>query len=229
MSLYMHENRPVTHRIASHLGPGAMTPGSEQTLGHLGYRLEEPAYKNSRSHPKAGPGLHLVDDRHLDSIPTPEADPDTPIILLTGARPKTNTDPRIAGQLMRPVAAHDLYRLLEHALEREPRQAPRVRTRLSARYLRRDGSRQGQIESLSTSGCRLKTTSPLEEGRTETLQIAIPNHGLIQARARCVWTRANQAGFEFLTLEPKSQRAVADYVDHQLTRGFDETRRDSAA
>jgi len=206
-----------------------MIPGSEQTLDHLGYRLEAPTRKDSRRGIEAGPGLHLVDDRKLEALPTPEADPDTPIILLTGARPKNNTDPRIAGQLVRPVAAHDLYRLLEHALEREPRQAPRVRTRLSARYLRRNGSRQGHIESLSTSGCRLKTTGTLEKGRTETLQIAIPNHGLIEARARCVWTRANVAGFEFLSLEPSSQQAVAQYVDHQLTRGFDENRRDSAA
>ena len=130
---------------------------------------------------------------------------------------------------MRPVAAHDLYVLLEHALEKEPRQAPRVRTRLSARYLRRNGSRQGHIESLSTSGCRLRTPGTLEEGRTETLQIAIPNHGLIQARARCVWTRANVAGFEFVSLEPLSQQAVAEYVDRQLSCGFDEERRDSAA
>ena len=163
----MHDHRPATHRIASHLGPGAMIPGSEQTLSHLGYRLDASAQKAAHPGARPRPGLHLVDDRKLDAMPTPESDPDTPIILLTGARPKTPTDPRVAGQLMRPVAAHDLYMLLEHALEKEPRQAPRVRTRLSARYLRRDGSRQGHIESLSTSGCRMKTANPLEEGRTE--------------------------------------------------------------
>ena len=225
----MHDHRPATHRIASHLGPGAMIPGSEQTLSHLGYRLD--ASEPTALHPGTGsrPGLHLVDDRKLDAMPTPESDPDTPIILLTGARPKASTDPRVAGQLMRPVAAHDLYILLEHALKKEPRRAPRVRTRLSARYLRRDGSRQGHIESLSTSGCRLKTNETLKEGRTETIQIAIPNHGLIQTRARCVWTRNHVAGFEFVSLDPLSQQAVAEYVDHQLTRGFDEERRDSAA
>ncbi|MEE3327136.1 MAG: PilZ domain-containing protein [Myxococcota bacterium] len=225
----MHDHRPATHRIASHLGPGAMTPGSEQTLGRLGYTVEAWTKSSLQDAPGGKHRLHLVDDRNMESIPTPEADPDTPIILLTGARPKTNTDPRIAGQLMRPVAAHDLYLLLEHALEMEPRKSPRVRTRLSARYLRRHGSTQGRIESLSTSGCRLTTSSPLKAGRTETLQIAIPTHGLIQTRARCVWARDCVAGFEFVSLDPVSQQAVARYVDHQLARGLDENRRNRAA
>ena len=221
----MHDHRPATHPIASHLGPGAMAEGSEETLGRLGYPVEVWTKKNLDEDWARRPRLHLVDDRNLEAIPTPESDPDTPIILLTGARHRAQTDPRIAGQLMRPVAAHDLYLLLEHALKVEPRQAARVRTRLSARYLRREGSTQGRIESLSTSGCRLITSSPMETGRTETLEIALPAHGLIQTRARCVWSRDSAAGFEFLSLDPNHKKALALYVDRQLARGLDENRR----
>ena len=130
---------------------------------------------------------------------------------------------------MRPVRAADLYRLLEHALEVEPRQAPRIRTRLSARYLRRNGSTHSYIYSLSTSGCRLKTRSPLEVDRIETLRIAIPTYGLIETRARCVWTRACVAGFEFISLDPESRSAVTTYVSQQLALGHGEARAPSAA
>ena len=225
----MHDHRPATHRIASHLGPGAMTPGSEQTLGQLGYRIEAHEQTVLEEARPGKPRLHLVDDRKMEAIPCPEADPGTPIILLTGARPKANTDPRIAGQLMRPVAAHELYLLLEHALKAEPRRAPRVRTRLSARYLRRQGPTQGHVESLSISGCRLKASGPFEAGRMETLRIAIPDHGLIQTRARCVWTQEGVAGFEFIALDSVSQRAVAFYVNRELARGLGESRRPAAA
>jgi len=165
----------------------------------------------------------------MDAIPSPKSDPHTPIILLTGARPRANTDARIAGQLMRPARADDLYRLLEHALEIEPRQAPRIRTRLSARYLRRDGPTHSYIQSLSTSGCRLRTPSPLEVDRIETLRIAIPTYGLIEVRARCIWTRARVAGFEFISLDAESRKAVTTYVNQQLALGHGETRAPSAA
>lgn len=220
----MHDHRPATQWIASHLGPGAVASGEERALRRLGYRLEAGSKLPSEGSPEKRPRLHLVDDRRMEAIPSSKSDPRTPIILLTGARPRANTDARIAGQLMRPVRADDLYRLLEHALEVEPRQAPRIRTRLSARYLRRNESTHSYIDSLSTSGCRLKTRRPLEVDRIETLRIAIPTYGLIETRARCVWTEACVAGFEFISLDPASRSAVTRYVSQQLDLGHGEAR-----
>ena len=216
----MQNNRRTPEWIASHLGPGAMAPGATLALRQLGYQLQ-PLEDRSAIDARTGPRLHLVDDRRPEAWPSPEADPETPIILVTGIRQTASSDARVAGQVTRPVALHDLYPLLQHALEDEPRRAPRIKTRLSARCLVREGSSCGQIVSLSLSGCRFRGSAELEPEQTATLRISIPGEGLIHTRARCVWSREGEAGFEFIQPEAATQRIIGQYVTLRL--GHDPT------
>ena len=197
-----------------------MAPGTALALRQLGYRFQPPDALGAEGslEGKARPRLHLVDDRRPEALPSPEVDPETPIIVLTGTRQTASPDARVAGQVTRPVTLHDLYPLLQHALETEPRRAPRVRTRLAARCLRRNGSTSGQIVSLSLSGCRFRGGAKLEPERTATLRIAVPGEGLVHARARCVWSRGGETGFEFIEPEAATERIIGQYVTLRLGR-----------
>jgi hypothetical protein len=179
--------RTTRHLIGLYVGSRALATGTRAELRALGYDLE-PAPSSQRDPKDWEPALRVVDERHLDRIPTPEEDRRTPVVVLTGARPLAVDDPRIIGRALRPADTLSLYPLFQKALETHPRRVPRVPTQLPARCIRDDRRWPGAVLSLSEGGCLLRTTEAMEPGIRFNLQFAIPGGQLITARARCVYS-----------------------------------------
>ncbi|HEM47079.1 MAG TPA: hypothetical protein ENO23_08545, partial [Alphaproteobacteria bacterium] len=85
--------------IASYVEPRTFASGTRVALHGLGYSLV-PAFSMGRFDDASWrPALRLVDERHFDRIPDVEQDPRTPVVLVTGARPRRIDDPRVAGSV----------------------------------------------------------------------------------------------------------------------------------
>ena len=72
----------------------------------------------------ASPQLRIVREDRLAEV----EGADEPIILLAHGHRARSRDERVVGRLKRPGRLHELYRLLQVALEPHPRAVPRVAT-----------------------------------------------------------------------------------------------------
>lgn len=197
------------------MGSRALAPGARVELRALGYELV-PAPVGRRGRNPDAPSLRVVDERHFDRIPTPDEDPKTPVVVLTGARPLPIDDPRIVGRARRPADTLALYPIFQRALEKHPRRVPRVPTQLPARCIRGDRRWPGAVLSLSEGGCRLRTTESVEAGHRFNLQFAIPGGGLINARARCVYGGDESVGVQFCGPTDVDRLRIRGYVSERL-------------
>jgi hypothetical protein len=157
-----------------------------------------------------------VDERHTGRVPTAEQDPDTPIVLVTGARPRASEDPRVVGRVGRPVELDALYPILQRALERTPRHAPRVATRLSARAMRDDRRWVGSLTSLSVGGCYFRSTQPVARGDQMCVQFGLPRNGIVTTRAVCIHVGADGVGLAFTDASPEARREIGGFVAERL-------------
>jgi hypothetical protein len=203
------------HRIGLYVGSRSLAARTRQELRALGYDLV-PIASPAQEPPDWTPALRVVDERHFDRIPTPQEDRETPVVVLTGARPLAIDDRRIAGRAQRPADTLALYPLFQKALERHPRKVPRVRTQLPARCIREDHRWPGAVMSLSEGGCLLRTTESVEPGVGFNLQFAIPGGQLITARARCVYGRDQNLGVQFCQPSELDRRVIRGYVCQRL-------------
>jgi hypothetical protein len=164
------ENTPERGCIASYVGPHALAPHTRAALEGLGYSVV-PAFSMGRFEDTSWtPVIRLVDERHLPKIPAVDDDPNTPIIVLTGTRPKEIQDERVAGHVSRPAQFSDIYRILQQSLEATPRGSPRVETLLAARCSRADHRWVGNIVSLSEGGCLFRSAEPVKAGDSMNLE-----------------------------------------------------------
>jgi hypothetical protein len=194
-----------------------MTSPTRSALRRLGYEFIRP----EKAKTEINPELRVVDERQIDEIPTVDAEPNMPIVMLTGVRPLTNTDrdadPRIIGRIARPAALTPLYGLLQQALESTPRRVPRVPTRLPARWIRQDHLATGAIVSLSEHGCLLSTGEEQRlAGARMEIQFALPGAGLLSMAAQCVHQRGSDMGLCFQEPSSSIRRAIGGFVSELL-------------
>ncbi|MCG8592678.1 MAG: PilZ domain-containing protein [Proteobacteria bacterium] len=197
--------------VFSSVEPRAFEPGARAALLQLGYRLV-PAVAGFR---EEAPDLRVVDTRHLGRVPKVEREPETPIVLLTGARPPSQEDPRIVGWTTRPAGLKSLYRLFQKALSMN-RRVPRVATHLAARGVRADRRFTGSVLELSEGGCLFRPGEHLPANLCLNLELSLPGGRSLSLRASEQYRHLDRIGLRFLETPGESQRALAEFVSQRL-------------
>lgn len=198
-------------RIGLHLLERSLAPRVLEALAALGYTLidgEAATVDDAR--------VRLVDSDLLDQLPHADDAPDLRLLLIGSVRPPPTDDARIFGRTTRPARLGAVYALIQEALEQNPRRTPRIDTRLSARCIRSDRRSIGAVLSLSEGGCLLRTRELLRKGSTLDVQFALPDYGLVSARAECRYVRHGDAGLAFAKPPPDVRNTIAHYVTREL-------------
>jgi hypothetical protein len=210
------ENTPERGCIASYVGPHALAPHTRAALEGLGYSVVQ-AFSMGRFEDTSWmPVIRMVDERHLLKVPAADDDPNTPIIVLTGTRPKEIHDDRVAGHVSRPAQLSDIYRILQQSLEATPRGSPRVETLLSARCSRADHRWVGNVVSLSEGGCLFRSAERVEVGESMNLEFSLPKDGVVCTRAVAVYELCGEVGMVFANPNPTTRQSIRDFVVRRL-------------
>jgi hypothetical protein len=162
------------------------------------------------------PDLRIVDERHFDKLPAENYLPRTPIIVLTGTRPKTWRDPRVVGQIARPASLAAIYPLIQTALEDHPRGSARTMIQLPARCTRVNRRWMGAIVSLSAGGCLFQTRSEMQPGLELNVLFPLPRDRMVYTRARVLRRMGESVGMQFNDPPEASQQAIGDFVAERL-------------
>ena len=200
--------------IASYVDPQSFGRLTRAALRGLGYDVVQAAFMGRFDDPRWTPSLRLVADRHLDRLPSREADPDTPIIVVAGREPRPMDDPRVVGHLLRPIRLSMLYPMVQETLEPTPRGAPRVMTELIARIAHAGERFVAQLDSLSIHGCHVRDGERVTPGTKLNIEFALPGTEPVLARAACVSRTDDGAGLVF----DSTPDAVRDSIDTFVTR-----------
>lgn len=194
--------------IASHAPDSDYAPTARVLLWKLGYALL-PASEAEN------PELRIVREERMEEVP----DPSVPLIVLTNGRRGRVEDERVMGTVKRPAGLHELYRLLQAALEDHPRSVPRVTTNLSARAMSESGDYWDFVViSLSENGC-LVTGEKLPALQTKlTLHIEMPWGERIQVPADAAYHQREALGLVFDGITLGTRRKLAKLVRKLLER-----------
>lgn len=171
-----------------------------------------PSWANRR------PELRIVDERRLGEVPEDleEDGPVVPMIVLSGRRGVTGTDPRIIGAVRRPAGLHDLYRLIQAALEENPRTTPRVPTHLPARC-RRDGREwKAAVLSLSENGCLLRMPEAVPLGTQVELEFPLPRGGMVVTEAEVAYQLLPDFGLVFCGTPAAHRESILAFVSESI-------------
>lgn len=210
------ELEPPRHLVLVYAREHAFVPMTRTILSRLGYALLDPeAWRESPFWAEREPELLVVDEPRLVEV---EAIPSrsTPILLLTGSRGATTDGPRLLGAVHKPAGLHELYRLLQQALEGTPRTSPRVGVDLPTQ-VKRDGREwPGELLSLSESGCLLRSSEPLPLGSAVELCFELPDGGRIETRAASTYQLLPDTGLVFEATPAAGRQAIADFVEREL-------------
>jgi hypothetical protein len=161
------------------------------------------------------PDLRLVDRRHLERLPSlPDR---VPIVCVSDGRPQEAGDPRVVGFAPRPVSVASLYPVLQQILEAQPRRAPRVPTRISARCSLEGGRWTAELRSLSELGGRLETRADLPRGTRLNLLFPLPLGRMVSTRAQVVAHGASGTAVAFSGHSAAARAAISDYVERRLS------------
>jgi len=193
--------------IASHASDSDYTPISRVLLWKLGYALV-PAEEAQR------PALRVVREDRLDEV-APNAEP---IILLTRERAARAADPRVTGSLRRPARLHELYRLIQAALEEHPRSVPRVATSLRARGSDEERAFDLEVRSLSENGCLVAGTDRPALGASLELAIELPWGERLATPAVAAYEQGTQLGLVFHGITLGARMKIAKAVLELLRR-----------
>ena len=208
-------NSPGGQKIETLLASRSLAPRVYEALRTLGYSLDDQTGANSPSG-----GIWLVDESRLQEVPTSELAQEARILVISSARQKPSTDPRVLAQTPRPARLSAVYAMIQNALEPTPRRNPRIRTKLAARCLRAERRSIGALLSLSEGGCLLRTSEPLRKGARLDLQFALPEYGLVSTSAECRYVRKGQAGLEFRAPATDIRQSIAHFVTLQLAENL---------
>lgn len=200
--------------IASYVDPQAFGRLTRAALRGLGYGVVQAAFVGRFDDTSWQPTLRLVADRHLDRLPSRDEDPDTPIIVVAGRDPRPKDDPRIVGQILRPVRLSQLYPMIQQTLEPTPRGAPRVMTEIVARIAHAGERFVARLDSLSIQGCHVRDDARVTPGTRVNLEFALPGSDPVLTRAACVTRTSHGAGLVF----DSTTEAVRDSIDAFVTR-----------
>jgi len=191
--------------IASHASESDYAPTSRVLLWKLGYALVPAEEAQS-------PALRVVRDDRLGEVDAQTA----PIILLTRERKARQRDPRIAGTLRRPARLHELYRLIQAALEAHPRAVPRVPTSLRAKASCEDAHYAFDVSSLSENGCLVAGPKLPLHGASLELEIEMPWGQRLTTPAVVAYEQGDCLGLVFhgitLGARKKVQKAVMELL-----------------
>jgi hypothetical protein len=201
--------------IVAHARPDAFAPHARSILSKLGYAIVPAEDVGSLPEPFRGrtPDLRVVDEARWDELPR---DGRVPMIVLTGRQGVRVEDERIVGALPRPAGLHELYRLVQLALEETPRTAARVSTQLPARCRFKGKEWQTRVLSLSETGCLLRSTEPVPLGTHVQISFDLPSSGPIDTRAETAYQMPPDLGLIFHEIAPASRRAIGEFVSQAL-------------
>jgi len=203
--------------ILSIARPTAYVPLARAILGRIGYAIVTDTEWRETELASRTPELAIVEDRLFEELPDEAPFASLPLIVIAspnGSAPYE--DRRVVGAVPRPAGLHELFRLLQRALESPARNALRIPTNLPVR-LRRDGHEwQGAVLSLSENGCLVRTPEPMRLGTELDVAFELPRIGMIETRAESAYTLVADTGLVFQATSPASRRAILDFVERQL-------------
>jgi len=194
--------------IASHASDGDFTPTSRSLLWKLGYALVPAEEAES-------PALRVVRDDRLAEVAAPHAEP---IILLTQGRGRKSRDPRVLGSVKRPAGLHELYRLIQAALEEQPRSVPRAPCSLVAHGTHADGRWELVVQSLSESGCLVTGPELPAIDTAFDLEIELPWGVSIATPAVAAYEQGGSLGLVFHGVTLNARKKLAKAVLQLLER-----------
>ena len=195
--------------IASHATRSDYAPTCEVLLAKLGYSLV-PAAAAER------PELRIVREERLGEV----ADTSEPLIVLTNGRALAGREnSRAVGRIKRPAKLHELYRLLQLALETNPRAVPRAEVSLAAHAQSADGDQWDlRVESLSENGCLVSGPKLPPLDTVLTMRIEMPWGERITVPADVAYERRTQIGLVFHGVTLGTQRQLRRLVMRLLER-----------
>jgi hypothetical protein len=203
--------------ILSVAPPDAYVPLARAILGRMGYAIislddwrERPALAARQ------PELAIVEDRRLGELADYPFFAASPIILLTQKGVEDSDDRRVIGALARPAGVHELYRLLQQALEDRPRGSLRVATHLPAQLRVRGRDCQGALLSISENGCLVRAPEPMPLGTEIALSFELPHRGRIDTTAQTTYQLRPATGVVFQSTSAAMRSAIRSFVEEHL-------------
>jgi hypothetical protein len=212
----MDDSRSDRSRVlVIHAAPQDFAPGTIPILCRLGYTLVEPEAWADRDDGDLRADCLLVDERRLAEVDD-DGGPAIPIIALTGRHGVTGADPRVMGAVRRPAGLHEIYRVLQQALEETPRCTPRVATHLPAR-VRRDGEEWcTSILSISENGCLMRSPDELLLGARIEVEFELPRVGYFELEGDVAYQLVPDVGVVFNATTPRAREAIQNFVSEVL-------------
>jgi hypothetical protein len=204
--------------ILSFARPEAYVPLARAILGRMGYAIVSPEeWSENEALRERAPELAIVEERRLGELPTGTPFATLPVILISAkGAPLPGEDRRVVGAVVRRAGLHELYRLLQQALEATARGCMRVPTNLPVRLRRSDREWHGSVLSLSENGCLVRTPEPMDLGAELDVAFELPRAGLIETRAETSYQLTLDTGLVFQSTPAASRRAILSYVEQHL-------------
>jgi hypothetical protein len=203
--------------IVSYADAQAYVSMARVILAKMGYAiLAEEEWRAAPAWATREPELRIVDERRLADVPEDPPSRRIPMILLTGRQGADHADPRILGAVRRPAGLHELYRLIQQALETTPRATPRIPTHLPARCRRGAREWRGAVLSLSESGCLLRSSEPVDLGTELEIAFELPRVGWVETRAESAYQLLPDTGLVFQGAPASLRSAIARFVEQSL-------------
>jgi len=155
----------------------------------------------------------VIADLESDGVGVPDGVPWIALAPRGAQRPPRTP---IIGVVERPAEFHELYRLLQLALEPTPRATARVPTCLAARVREESQAWHAQVISLSRGGCLLWREEPPPPGERYTVELDLPQAGRVEVRGETVYRRASEVGVVFREVSVPDARSIQRFVEERL-------------
>ena len=212
----MLERAEANRLIVTNARPEAFVPLARVILSRMGYAiLQDQEWRDAPAYAMRRPDLRIADAAQWGDVED-EALAGVPVVLLTGRQGVESADPRILGAIRKPAGLHELYRLIQQALEPNPRASVRIATELAARCRQEDREWKAEVLSLSENGCLLRTPEPLSLGTELDIAFELPSAGWIETRAESAYQLLPDTGLVFQQTSPASREAILAYVEQHL-------------
>jgi hypothetical protein len=180
-------------------------------LSQVGYSVvSEDRWDSHYGNVRRAPDLVIVDAERAHELNG------LPGILLYARGQNVPWAPSAVGSIERPAGFHDLYRLVQAALEANPRATPRVPTSIRARVRGAGSDAEAQVVSLSRGGCLLRRENPPDPGDEVALEFELPRCGTLQITGRTVYRRAGEAGLVFRNLSAPASHGIQSFVEERM-------------
>jgi len=203
--------------IVSLARENAYVPMARPILSRLGYTIvplddwvEDPKLLAHR------PELALVDERRIDDLPQDADFARLPLVLLTGRGGVRSSDPRVIGGIPMPAGLHELYRVLQQALEEKPRSCLRVPTSITVRISQKDHAWEASLRSLSENGCLVRSDEPLAMDTPLRISFDLPRLGRVETDAEPTYQLLPDTGLVFQRTTPGHRRSIQIFVEKNV-------------